>query len=89
MTPSHNLLALQDALLLGTAWTAPPADVTAVGEELRSILTEGVLLPEVDVNAEELYRIRGALVAFGALTEDDVTTGLADLIEVLLPAEEE
>jgi hypothetical protein len=83
MAPSPDLLALVNALLLGEAWTASPAVTVAVGEELRTLTAE--LMPYHETDVEELARVRRSLIDFGALQEDDTTTGTADLIDALLP----
>lgn len=79
-----RLRDLADALILGRLpdrWSA--GELIAAGEELRELVRDDMpRLAELD---EELGRIEQSLIDFGALVEGDKTTGIADLIDALLP----
>ena len=76
------MLALYAAMLRGVFPDWDARAITNAGEELRSIMDDAE--PAEERN-EELARIQQILIDFGALGEDDKTTGIADLLEVLLP----
>lgn len=79
-----RLQELAAILIMGnppTSW--PPHELIAAGEELRDLVRDG--LPQANDDRAELERIEQSLIDFGALDKDDRTTGLADLIDVLLP----
>ena len=74
--------ALSTGYLPPSITGADPAKLQRLGVELTLQLGEG------REAIEENERIRAALVAFGALDPTDQVTGLADLIDVLLPPSE-
>lgn len=78
-----RLAELAAVLILGSAPNWTRADLIAAGEELRDLVRDGV--PQASDDREELERIEQSLIDFGALLPDDRTTGLADLIDALLP----
>ena len=55
-------------------------------DELASQIVD--VLDEHEEVMDDMHRLRDVLVGFGALEESDTTTGLLDLLEVLLPAAE-
>lgn len=79
----ETLHSLYTSLLLGRWPDWPEHSIVSAGEELREVIREK--LPELDEFEADHERIGEALIAFGALAPDDNTTGLADLIEALLP----
>lgn len=81
---SGRLQELAAILIMGNAPTSwPPHELIAAGEELRELVRDDMpRLAELD---EELGRIEQSLIDFGALVEGDKTTGIADLIDALLP----
>lgn len=78
-----HLTPLYSEMLFGRWPVWQEHDVIAAGEELREVVRD--LLPQAEADAEELERITQILVDFGALEPGDQTTGLADLLECLLP----
>jgi hypothetical protein len=79
----ETLQSIYPALLVGELPALPAHAWVGAGEELRELLRETA--PQAKLDDEELERIKQSLIDFGALAADDMTTGLADLIEVLLP----
>ena len=77
---------LAHSFKLGTVPTAiigcDPRKLHRLGEQLDQTMRDAVDGIEA---LDELDRIREILEAFGALDPTDKTTGLADLIEALLP----
>lgn len=79
----ETLHSLFPSLLLGNFPEWPEHTRVSAGEELRELLQDGVAQAESD--DADLERIRQILIDFGALEKDDYSTGIADLIEALLP----
>jgi len=59
-----------------------PLALHRMGEELAELVDRA---PGGEEALDDMERIRELLVNFGALTADDLTTGLADVLENLLP----
>lgn len=82
---SYRLTELFTSLIMGeglpAAW--PEHERVSAGEELRNLVRDAA--PQADQDREELKRIERILTDFGALAVGDRTTGLADLLECLLP----
>jgi hypothetical protein len=74
------------------SWVSTPTDLASTLMDGPAFVSLGRQLDDMLVEHKEMLddmvRIREALIAFGALAEDDRNTGVADLIEVLLPAVE-
>ncbi len=91
----ETLHSLYPALLVGELPAMPAHAWITVGEELRELLhTDDPPLTldktkQAAIDDAELERIKQILIDFGALADDDFVTGLADLIEVLLPPAEQ
>lgn len=83
---SPELAELAAAMVLGRFPSWPAHALIAAGEELRDVLRDD--LPQAETDRSELERIEQTLVDFGALAEGDRVTGLADLIDALLPPRE-
>lgn len=72
-------IELCEALCNGTSLIKDKAALRAVGIQTRMELEAG------RAAIETVAEIRETLIAFGALEQNDRITGLADLLDVLLP----
>ncbi len=79
MTP----LELCEALCSGKPLTKDKAALRALGVQTRSEIEAG------RAAIETVGEIRETLIAFGALDPNDRITGLADLLDVLLPPQQQ
>ena len=67
-----------------------PKLIMRLGEKLQETLDQHELLMDSDLQPmlDDWLRLREILVAFGALAKDDHTTGVLDIVEILLPPTE-
>ena len=85
-------MASKNVTVLVPSWVSTPTDLAShlmdgpafveLGRQLDEMITEH------EEMAADMARLREILEGFGALMEDDRTTGLIDLLEVLLPGRE-